>query len=109
MQPTGVQNVKKGTTAVDAVRMVNGRTRLKGYILSGEGTTNNGYAKFYNGTGNGDPLLLEAFLGAYSYLQGNALVNIPGNGILFDSGIYVEMTADVVLCVSIIFQGGAAA
>ena len=106
MQQTGVQNVKVSS---DAAQMVNGRTRLKGFILSGGSTSSTfGNVKFYNGTGTGDPLGLEVNLGPWSIYQGNTLVNIPGNGILFDSGIYLVKTASVVLCVSIIFQGGAA-
>ena len=106
MQPTGVQNVKVSS---DAAQMVDGRTRLKGYILSGGSTSAaDGNVKFYNGDSALDPLGLEINMGSYVSYHGNTLVNIPGNGILFDSGIYL-VKSTIVLCVSIIFQGGAAA
>ena len=106
MQPTGVQNVKVSS---DAAQMVDGRTRLKGYILSGGSTSAaDGNVKFYNGDSALDPLGLEVNMGSYVTYQGNTLVNIPGNGILFDSGIFVDLE-DNVGPLTLLVQGGEAA
>lgn len=77
-------DVKSAHTAADA-QLVGGPARLKGvYLVAGSGAAN--HCKFHNGTSASDPVLLELDTAH----AGFADVLIPGTGILFDSGIYVD-------------------
>jgi hypothetical protein len=90
--------------------MVNGRTRLKGVIVCGNGNDADGGSniKLYNGTSATGTPLLEMEAGDYSEYGGTQMLPIPGNGILFDSGIYMvkEYNVTGVVSLSITFQGG---
>ena len=43
--------------------------------------------KLYNGTANTDPLIAE-----YKFNTEGLEVYVPGSGILFDSGVYLDLT-----------------
>ena len=48
----------------------------------------NGNIKLYNGTSVSDPLLAE-----FEFDVDGLSVYVPGSGILFDSGVYLDLTA----------------
>ncbi|MBF86102.1 MAG: hypothetical protein CL489_16740 [Acidobacteria bacterium] len=112
MLPTHIQSVKKGTAAVDDVQMVNGRTRLKGVIVCSTALAAGGTnVKLYNGTDDTGTIGLELEYTVWSVYGGTQMIPIPGNGILFDAGIFLSKdysTAGIV-SVTAIFQGGEAA
>ena len=77
-------DVKSAHTAADA-QLVSGPARLKSvYLVAGTGATN--HCVFHNGTSASDPVLLELDTAHGGVVD----VMIPGTGILFDSGIYVD-------------------
>ena len=117
VESTHIHSVKKGDVSNHAMQMVNGRTRLKGLIVCGNAVdVNSGNLKLYNGDSSAGTIELEMDIGDYSAYGGTQMIRIPGNGILFDSGIYMEKsysgpasTGRGVLSVVAIYQGGAAA
>ena len=112
MEPTGIQSVKKGDTGNHSMQMVDGRTRLKAVIVCADSHNDNSTKiTLYNGTDDTYPEGLEWNVSFYSVYGGSQLMQIPGNGILFDSGIFLskEYSVTGVVSVTALFQGGKAA
>ena len=83
---------------------ITGRTRIQGVYYTC--TANSSSFDLRNGTGNTDTSLISvnspAAAGAYSIL-------IPDNGVLFDSGVYVDVADGNVESVTVFYVGGGAA
>ena len=106
MEPTSVVcSYTTGTSKQLAV----GRSRLKEVFiegaLSGDALR---YTRFYDGTAiSADQLKLEIYFGSYYRAEnGNAIV-IPGNGMLFENGIFMSFDTLDIDSVTILFNGGA--
>ena len=92
-----VTDIEAGVTAGAASgTLFAGRTRVRGMAGSGAGA---GHLNFKNSSTTGTTLHTE-------YTQA-ALIDpyIPDNGILFDSGCYVQATASAVVGISIFYDG----
>jgi len=102
MEPTGVQNAFSETAES---QMVTGSARLKSFSMAvDDATSTDTSVRFRNGTTVSDEILLEVSGNLSSAYTNNMWVVIPGNGIRFDSGIFVDMEG-AVSSVSIMFQG----
>tara|TARA_R110002020_G_scaffold297733_1_gene513498 strand:+ start:830 stop:1168 length:339 start_codon:yes stop_codon:yes gene_type:complete len=112
MQPTDVYSVQVGSNNLAfESQAVNGRSRLKGiYVCGGVDTTgtSGGKVQLRDGTTNTDTARFEFQCPRGSTVTGGFFIKIPGNGILFESGIFVDAEA-AVNPVTLVFQGGAAA
>ena len=92
-----VTDIEAGVTAgATTGTLFAGRTRVRGMSGSGAGA---GHMNFKNSSTTGTTLHTE-------YTQA-ALIDpyIPDNGILFDSGCYVQATASAVVGISIFYDG----
>ena len=98
-----MSDVKAVTKTADAAA-ISGRTRLQGVYYTCTGTASSFALK--NGSTDAGAALLTintpAAAGAYDLI-------IPDDGILFDSGIYVDVGDAEVTSVTLLFVGGAAA
>jgi len=102
MESTGVQNAFSSTVES---QMVTGPARLKSFYFSLDdiSSTDTGL-RFRNGTTVSGEILLEVPGTVSSAYTNYSWYLIPGNGIRFDTGIFVEMDGGV-SDVSIIYQG----
>ena len=66
-------------------QMVTGPARLKGVYMVANASAAN-HVKFHNGTSGSDPVLLELDTAHATVAE----LTVPGTGVLFDSGIYVD-------------------
>lgn len=100
MSNSNIQAVTK-TASDDAIA---GRTRVAGIYYTCTGTASSFALK--NGSTSGGTALVTintpAAAGAYDII-------LPDMGILFDSGVYIDLTDAQVLSVTLLFYGGAAA
>lgn len=80
-------DVKSVYTATSGTQLYTGRTRLKQFVWTGDGTA--GTLVFYDGTDNTGEILWQAKTtsGAQPFQ-----VLVPGEGICFRTGIYVTFT-----------------
>jgi len=113
MQPTDVYSVTAGSdTAANAFegQAVNGRARLKSIYFGGSAGVNNAAALFElrDGTAVTDTVLLKLACSGGSEVYAAGFFRIPGNGILFANGIYLDAEAEVGP-VTMVVQGGAPA
>ena len=96
-------DVKAVTKTADG-QAISGRTRVQGVYYTCTATASS--FDLRNGTGNTDTSLLSinspAAAGAYDLI-------IPDDGILFDSGVYVDVADGNVESVTVLFVGGAPA
>ena len=78
-----------GTTAVAADIVFGGRTRFKGYSIVSGGTA--GVISFLNGepNGGGTALFKARTVGTDNTTVDNT---IPGNGVMFENGLYITYT-----------------
>ena len=90
MEPTGIYSAN---VTVDG-QLCTGRARLKSFLLCGTiAVASPGNFKLYDGTSNTDTLKFQFYFPTYTaYTDGRWGVNFPGNGILFESGIYADLT-----------------
>ena len=96
-------NIQSVTKTADA-SAVTGRTRLLGVYFTNTATASSFSLK--NGTTGAGTALLTVNTPAAA--GGQALM-IPDAGMLFDSGIYVDVADAEVTSVTLLFAGGAAA
>jgi hypothetical protein len=96
-------NIQSVTKTADA-SAVTGRTRLLGVYFTNSATASSFSLK--NGTTGAGTALLTVNTPAAA---GGQDLMIPDAGILFDSGIYVDVADAEVTSVTLLFAGGAAA
>ena len=96
-------NIQSVTKTADA-SAVTGRTRLLGVYFTNTATASSFSLK--NGTTGAGTALLTVNTPAAA---GGQDLMIPDAGILFDSGIYVDVADAEVTSVTLLFAGGAAA
>ncbi len=110
MQPTDVYAVSVGTsTAAFEIQGVDGRARLKGVYVTGISAvsdTSGGKIELRNGTAVSDEVLFTFQNPICSQITGGHFIKFPGNGILFDSGIFVDAELDAGP-ITLLYQGGA--
>ena len=95
----------------------NGRCRLHSAIfLNKKDSSSAEYFDFHDGTtSSGTPILCRVYpntddTGSADWYGPNSSLDIPSEGILFDTGIYLHSTmASGEGCVTLIFSGGAPA
>ena len=80
-------DVRSAYTATSGTQLVNNRGRLKQFIWTGDGTA--GTIVFYDGADNTGPVIWQTKTtsGAQPFQ-----VWVPGEGILFQNGLYVTFT-----------------
>ena len=101
MQPT---DVKSATRTSDG-QIVSGRARLKGFDLASSVVTSTANSVIlYNGTSVSDPFVMQFDIPGYAQYGSRWAFNIPGNGLMFTDGIYVDMGASVNRF-TVIYQG----
>ena len=77
-------DVKSAIASADG-QMVSGPARLKGvYMVAASSAAN--HVKFHNGTSASDPVLVELDTAHATVAE----LTVPGTGVFFDSGIYVD-------------------
>ena len=114
MQPTDVYSVVFGDGERGSVQQgqaVNGRARLKALYMQGVANYNtyaDGLIQIRNGTSVSGDALLKLMLPEGSGYCCNKYFKIPGNGILFDSGIFCDIEENVG-SITLVVQGGASA
>ena len=113
MQPTDVYSVTAGSdTAASAFegQAVNGRVRLKAIYFAGANAFNTAaiFLELRDGTAVTDTVLLKLACSSGSSAYASGFLRIPGNGILFANGIYLDAEA-AVGPVTMVVQGGASA
>ena len=96
-------NIQSVTKTADA-SAVTGRTRLLGVYFTNSATASSFSLK--NGTTGAGTALLTVNTPAAA---GGQDLMIPDAGMLFDSGIYVDVADAEVTSVTLLFEGGAAA
>ena len=96
-------NIQSVTKTADA-SAVTGRTRLFGVYFTNSATASSFSLK--NGTTGAGTALLTVNTPAAA---GGQDLMIPDAGMLFDSGIYVDVADAEVTSVTLLFEGGAAA
>jgi hypothetical protein len=96
-------NIQSVTKTADA-SAVTGRTRLLGVYFTNTATASSFSLK--NGTTGAGTALLTVNTPAAA---GGQDLMIPDAGMLFDSGIYVDVADAEVTSVTLLFEGGAAA
>jgi len=96
-------NLKSVTKTADAAA-ISGRTRVVGIYYTCTGTASS--FSLRNGAGNTD----DALVTIYSPAAASATdLHIPDMGVLFDSGVYVDVADGNIESVTLFFEGGAAA
>ena len=98
-----MSDVKAVTKTADASAVV-GRSRLKGIYFTNTATASSFTLR--NGTTGSDTALITITTPAVAGAQDLLL---PEDGMLFDSGIYVDVNDANVTSVTLLFEGGAAA
>lgn len=96
-------NIQAVTKTADA-HAIAGRTRVVGLYFTNTGTASSFSLK--NGSTSSGTALLTITTPAAA---GGSDLIIPDMGILFDQGVYVDVSNSEVTSVTLFFQGGAAA
>lgn len=81
-------DVKTATTtsaATGGASLVSGRSRLRGYVIAGGAS--DGTVTFRNGSASGDTLFI-----APCNANDTETLNIPDQGVLFESGIHATLS-----------------
>jgi hypothetical protein len=96
-------NIQVVTKTADAAA-ISGRTRVRGIYYTCSSTASSFVLK--NGAAGTAPALVTIVTPAAA---GSHDISIPDDGILFDSGVYIDVTNAEVTSVTLLFEGGAAA
>jgi hypothetical protein len=96
-------NLSSVTKTADAAA-ISGRTRVLGIYFTNTGNASSFTLK--NGATSGAPALVTINTPAGAGAQN---IRIPDMGILFDSGVFVDVADGGVTSVTLFFEGGAAA
>ena len=99
MSASNIQSVQKTTSA----QGVNGRSRLLGLYYTHTATP--ATLSLRNGTVSGTVLLAMTSPAA----AGSQDLIIPDAGILFENGIYIQVSSADITSITLLFEGGAAA
>lgn len=100
MSASNIQSVQKTTSA----QGVNGRARLLGLYYTHTATP--ATLSLKNGTSGAAPTLLAVTSPA---AIGSQDLIIPDAGILFDGGIYIDVSSANITSITLLFEGGAPA
>ena len=96
-------DVKVVTKTADASAVV-GRTRLQGLYFTNTATASSFILR--NGTTDSDPAVMTINTPAAA---GGQDIMVPNDGVLFEDGIFIDVTNANVTSVTLFFCGGAAA
>jgi hypothetical protein len=96
-------NIQSVTKTVDAIA-ISGRTRVLGIYYTCTATASS-FALKNGQTGTATALVTIVTPAA----AGSHDITIPDAGILFDAGVYIDVTDAQVTSVTLLFEGGAAA
>jgi len=80
-----VKTASTTSSATGGASLVSGRSRLRGYVIAGG--TSDGTVTFKDGSSSGDIIFI-----APCNANDTETLNIPDNGVLFESGIHATLS-----------------